>query len=752
MRYGTQANRLRLGAMLAGVLGGTTAGIHAQTPSVDALPEVVVTARKVEESVQNIPIAVSIVSDELIARAEIKNVSELTRLLPNVAFNQTYGRTFDRPAIRGQTNVVGDRTVGLFVDGIYVAGSISSTDLANVERVEVLRGPQTALFGRGTLAGAINYITRRPTEQMEGSLSAGLGSDEFREISGSLSGPIDADAKWRYAISGRTYRFGGTYTNSGPDGGEVGEEATDSGSLALYYEPSENFDATLRTSISVDDDGIWPLRLLTDLNCFTTAGPAARGGYFCGEVPEISDDGVQTDFNVAPGIDPGMDKQTNRASLALRWQFGGMELTSLTAWSHERESWWYDDGQVNNPMGPYGPTAINPGFLATLGRDWVSKSQEFHLASALEQRARWLIGVAGYREDREEYFGNPAVVGGVVQPVGRVPDEQTENLAFFGRLEYDFVPTITGTLEARYAKDELTFDLPTGTVTRDFKSTTPRVSLSWRPTDNQTYYMSFAQGTRPGDLNAGLFAATVPAAERERLSAFIDVDEEEADNYEIGAKMWLFDRRAYVEVAVFDIEWDKQQLTASETYVNTAGRPANISLVQNAGETRIRGAELSFLWQALPSLQLSGSCGLADAEFLEFCDTTQIPLTGDCSVEGNTPPGTPKSTAALSAVLTSILSESSRLVSSVDYTYQGTRYDQVGNYAETGDSNRINARVAYERGPWTVGVWGKNLTDDRTADVIVRFFDPDSGFAFRRAFQVRYPTGRTWGATLNYRF
>ncbi len=744
--------RYAIGLSMAFTVATAPLVARSQVKTEAGLQEIVVTARKVEEAVQDVPIAVSIMTQEMLQRAEIRSVFELTRMLPNVTINETYGRAFDRPAIRGQTNVVGERTVGLFIDGVYIAGSISSTDLSQVERVEVLRGPQTALFGRGTLAGAINYITRRPTETMEGIVNASLGSEGLIDASTVLSGPIDSAAIWRYAVSGRYYSYDGWYRNSGPDGGDVGSQETKSGSLALHFQPSENFDATLRAGVSVDDDGIWALKLLTTLNCFQNSGTAGRGGYFCGEVPEISRSGIQTDFNINDQVDPGTHKQTNRTSLALRWRFGGLELTSMTAWAHEREDWWYDDGQVNSATGPYRRTGPQPGFLARLGRDWQSLSQELRLASASDQRLRWLVGAFGYREDKEEFAQNPTVVNGVVQAVGKNPDKQIENLAFFGRLEYDIVPTVTASVEGRHATDELSFALSTGEVTRDFKSTTPRVSLSWRPSDDVTYYASYAKGTRPGDVNTNLYGPTVPASERDRLSGFVDVDEEETDNYEIGAKAWLLDRKAYVELAVFDIEWRKQQLTASQTYTTTANRPANISLVQNAGKTRIRGSEFSFLWQALDSLQLSGSYGLADAEFLEFCDATQVPLTGTCSVQGNAPPGTPKSTAALSAVHRISLANTSAVVSSVDYSYQGTRYDQVGNFASTGDSHRVNARIAYETGPWTLAVWGKNLTDDRTAESIVRFFNPDSGFAFTRAFQVRYPNGRTWGATASYRF
>jgi len=601
------------------------------------LGEILVTARKVTESLQDVPVAVSVADEALIERANIQNVFELTRMMPNVSFNQTYSRNFDRPAIRGQGNIVGARTVGLFIDGNYVPGGISSTDISSLERVEVLRGPQTALFGRGTLAGAINYVTKKPSATREGKVSFAAGSEGLKDFNGSISGPMNDSGTLRYLLSGRVYSFDGWYDNSGRDGGKVGQESTQAASLALYWQPVENFDATLRYSHGHDSDGIWPAKLLTTLNCYTNTGNVlARGGYYCGRVPVIGQNGVQTDFYVRDYVDPGLDKTTRRGSLDLNWEIGGMEVSSKTAWTSEQEDWTYDDAQQNSLTGPYRPTAATPGFIARRGAFWTGRSQELHLASSQEQRLRWLVGAFGYWEEQEEFTVNPTAGESTYtpNPFPRSPKVETQNLALFGRLEYDLTEQWTAAIEGRTARDEFKIYLPTGPVKREFDSTTPRVSLTWRPREDLTLYTSYAVGTRPGGINTGLFAANVPLSERERLSSFIDLDEEEAKNYEIGAKAWLFGRRLYIETAVFKIDWSKQQLTASQVFTTTANAPQNLSLTVNAGETSIEGLEVATSWKATENITVNGTYGIADAKFDSYCDTSQVPLTGDCSVAG----------------------------------------------------------------------------------------------------------------------
>src|SRR5690606_35072979 len=155
--------------------------------------EIIVTARRREETILDVPIAVSAFSSEAIEDRLVQDITDLADFTPGLQIQDAFGRSGDRPVIRGASNILfAEGKVGIFIDGAPYFGDFSSLDLANVDRVEVIRGPQSAVFGRGTLAGAINVVLRRPGDELEGRLSLTYGNYERRELSASISTPINS--------------------------------------------------------------------------------------------------------------------------------------------------------------------------------------------------------------------------------------------------------------------------------------------------------------------------------------------------------------------------------------------------------------------------------------------------------------------------------------------------------------------------------------------------------------------------------
>ena len=165
----------------------------AQGADSGGLEEIVVTARKREESLQEVPLAVTALSAADITNRQVNSIDDLAKFAPGLVFSRSFGRSNERPVVRGLasvlagTNATVETGVAYFVDGVYYPGDIQTLDMAEVERVEVIRGPQSALYGRNTYAGAINFITRRPGDEMKASVSGGADGDE-RQISGRLNG------------------------------------------------------------------------------------------------------------------------------------------------------------------------------------------------------------------------------------------------------------------------------------------------------------------------------------------------------------------------------------------------------------------------------------------------------------------------------------------------------------------------------------------------------------------------------------
>ncbi|NBC30286.1 MAG: TonB-dependent receptor plug domain-containing protein, partial [Spirochaetes bacterium] len=214
-----------------------------------AMEEIVVTARKREENLQDVPIAVTALSSEFINEAGLTSVFDVADYTPNLSFRESFGRTFDRPVIRGMSNIIGGANAGVFINGIFVPGTISTAELTNVERVEVIKGPQAALFGRATFAGAINYVIREPGDTLNGRALATVAQDSERDVSGFVGGPLVGD-DLSFLLSARTFSMDGQYDNIGTGGGTAGGLSSDSVNLSLRWEPGERFDATFRVAWS----------------------------------------------------------------------------------------------------------------------------------------------------------------------------------------------------------------------------------------------------------------------------------------------------------------------------------------------------------------------------------------------------------------------------------------------------------------------------------------------------------------------
>ena len=196
------------------------------------IPEIVVTARKVEESLSDAPVAVSVITADSIAQQGLNSLDDFAKQAVGISFSQAFGRTTDRPVIRGASNVLAGVQSGVetgaafFIDGVYYQGDIQGFDPSSIERVEIVKGPQSALYGRNTYAGAINYITKDPSEDI--SVSGRLRAAEHNEyeVSGSVSGSV-LDNMLGVRVGGRFFKYGGEYRNQLTDK-RVGQEETKS--------------------------------------------------------------------------------------------------------------------------------------------------------------------------------------------------------------------------------------------------------------------------------------------------------------------------------------------------------------------------------------------------------------------------------------------------------------------------------------------------------------------------------------------
>ena len=274
---------------------------------------IVITGRKKAETLLEAPISVSAFSAETLQDFGALSARDVADLTPGLQINGDFGRTGERPVIRGISNLRAEtpQPVGLFIDGVYVRSGLISEILDNVERVEVLKGPQGALYGRSTYGGVINYISKTP-DQFEADLSATYAEHDQYEVTGRIAGPL-ADGL-SAAIGGRYYTYGGEYDNvSANTAGarDVGEEQTTAVYGSLNFQPSQTpeLEINLRGYYSKDEDGQFAGQLFdSTFNNSVAAGgtacPEVIRSYFCGEASTPDNVDISTSADQGQIVSP----------------------------------------------------------------------------------------------------------------------------------------------------------------------------------------------------------------------------------------------------------------------------------------------------------------------------------------------------------------------------------------------------------------------------------------------------------------
>lgn len=699
-------------AALAGLLALPVAG-QAQTADDESLvlEEVVVTARKREESLQKVPLSVSAYNNQQLVSLGVENLSELSDFTPGFTFETFGGRRgaegdTSRPVIRGQSNILGESNVAIFVDGIIYSESFLSFPFDIVERIEVIRGPQAAMFGRSTFAGAVNVITKRGTNEQQSRVRARIAQDSEYELNVSTSGPLVEDRVFYYAHA-RVYEFGGQYRNE-LDGQTVGGEHSWGINAGLDFTPNDDLLLRFAAGFNEDDDE-HPAQRVQDRffnNCFLDQ---ARQ-YYCGEVTKF--ESVRLAIDKLNGED-GLRREVKRFSGIMDWDINGSGYHLIVNGGITEAESHFGNDQTN--LGD--PISFLGGiFVRVEDLDREEWSAEVRLTSPADRPFRYQLGAYTYEREIDRIRRRPGTQS-IITDFGI---EGVENVAVFGAIEYDFTDRLTGGLELRLQEDEIYLEPASGTPLRNsFDSELPRLTLDYQATDDVLYYASIAEGNKPGAINT---APQLPESLR-------TADEESAWNYEVGFKSTLLDDRLRLNGALFYIDWDDQQLTQS---VIIDERP--ISVLTNAGKTRVKGFEIEANAQLTERLVGGVSYALADAEFRDFCDPVQgAELTGfDCfaptgtpggQVKGNQTPNSPKHQAAAFAIYTHPLSGDMDLQFRGDYSYQSKKFDQVHNLAYVGDRSLLNLKLRLIREAWTATLYVDNATNDRTPSTVVRFAD-----------------------------
>lgn len=704
------------------------------------IEEIIVTARKREESLLEIPLSVTAFSAADIESAGLRNVEDVAALTPGFNVATLFGSDQATPVIRGLSTTIGEANVGFFVDGVYTGSRQTMTNLLGgfVERIEVAKGPQSALFGRNTFGGAVNYVTRQPSEEFEGEVEAILGSDGRQALRATIGGPMGGSGFY-YRLAAMSDEFDGYYDNE-LTGEELDERET-TGALGAIEYKGENLNIALNVVVSEVDNGDNPMRFEENNDIFASfQGLPPDYQMFTGEVPAHKDG-----FAMTQG---GLEREQLFSSLKIEYDFGSTLFTSITGYndfSHDR--------MVDSDY------TANDYHYTTSYTDVREISQEFRLTSANDSNVRWMVGVFAY--SLEDDIDSTASYTGFLLPIfggtHSVSNQETDSLAIFGSLDWDFADDWTLGVSARYGNEEKSVSvvdtpLPAGAPGTydnedDWNAFLPRVSLDWQFSDDHMTYASWAYSEKAGGFNIVTVTGGVLPEER-------TYDPESSNNYEIGLKSTLADGRVQTTVAAYYIKWKDQIVRA----IGGAGALLN----DNAGKTTSKGIEFEMMAQLSENWDLRAGLSYNDSQYDEYFFAILAAIGMDPDLSGSDLQYTPDWTANVSLGYTLPMSNGWDWFNRLDASYADKQTIVQTANAYVGSANRVNFRTGFGNGKWTLTAWVYNLFEPNTASTGVFTGNPSRLpdlfiFGNREGFPafsplVTSPDRRSFGVTAKYSF
>lgn len=783
-------NRLRAAtqsSLLALVIAMPATTVMAQ----GVVEELVVTARKRDEALIDVPFSVNALSEAKMRERGATNIEDLSRNIAGFTV-QNLGPGQSQVAIRGISagQIVRDQPgvkeqVGVYLDESVISLSLFTPDidLFDLNRVEVLRGPQGTLYGSGSLSGTVRYITNQPnTDALSGSIEATLNSVKDGEMGGDIKGvvnlPLGENAALR--VAAYTTKFPG-FIDAVQPGGRVDEDVnggTRSGIRAtLMFKPTENLTVTPRILYqTIDVDGFNRVDVFNILaNQYTTTRPPVRLGdlqQFTQLTEKFKDDFLLGD-------------------LTIQYEFGDLALTSISSYT-DRDVLVLRDataltgsitgGSIGLPQNVY---TLNAPLADTTKVK--SFTQEIRLASNSEGPLQWVVGAFYSDVDRDyaqvlDVAGFEALTGiptvGPAAPkdalyFSTVPYKQTQ-YAVFGEGTWSMTERVDITAGLRYASYEetrsLTFDgifaertirVPGSTKADDFA---PRVIVAYKATDNVTLNAQASKGFRLGGINDPLNRPLCTAADFATFNALStpSFDNETAWNYEAGLKARLAEGRGSLTLAAFYADIENLQATID------AGSCSSRVIV-NVPKAKSSGVEAEFTMRLTDNFDVAASASWNSAELTSSVkDAAGVPIQG--LRDGNRLPTVPEFQAAFSINYVREMQNGLSAYGNLTWQYVGDRITQISDQEDNPRTVSLftnigattvstltfpltlpeydvaNLRLGVRNASWDAALFVNNLTDERAMLSI----DRERGLRARYGYQTNQP--RTVGVTVRKSF
>ncbi|MGX4676212.1 TonB-dependent receptor domain-containing protein [SAR92 clade bacterium H246] len=695
-----------VGLFAAGGMGTVQAqeqvGESARAQSV--LDEIIVTAQKREASMQEVPIAITAFSGKKLERALIEDSLDLEMVTPGLSWSTAVAdanltiRGVGAPFSQGPG---ADPASSVYIDGVYQARfSGAMMSLMDFERVEVMKGPQGILYGRNSTGGAINFISKQPSNELSGAINVQFGNYNLTKIKLAGDIPLIADKLLFRAAVMKADRDG--YSENILTGGQLDEEDLLAGRFTLKYFASDQLDLTLRGNF-LDQKG--------QAQSASKNQRPAFGAAVIGDPRKIMSD-----------LDEDSPKNNQSIDLTIRWSLGSGEFKSITGYTdHELGPNFRDLDATEIPL------------LHELGLLVNSETftQEFIFTSEPNGRVDWLVG-AFMLHDNHSFTTAISLPVFDIELDSFETSNTTDAFAVFSHVTYHISENMRLNGGIRYSDERkkntsrefFNFELVAGPVAgeKTWDAWTPKIGIDYSVNEDIMIYASTSKGFKSGSFPSSSVGA--PPVEPETLNA-----------YEAGVKGMWRDGRLRLNASAFYYDYTDLQVTSPD--------PDDIAseFVQNAGKAEIKGFELELTALLVENLKLDLGLGWLDAKYVEFI------AAGGIDLSGNRLPVAPEFTANLGVEYTHRLADIGSVIFGINYYFSEEKFfnENNGPLQRQKSYSLLNTRIGYESadGHWLASLYGKNMTDE-----VIREFSFDDGFFH---LETLAPP-RTYGIEIAYNF
>lgn len=736
-------NSTSVGTMIGlAAVACASGAVQAQTAAAGAAAgdagDIVVTARKRSESASNIPDAIAVLGASTIESRGITSLAGVPALVPSLSFNQFQDAATVYMSIRGVNSVrTGEPPVAMVVDGVQINDpSQINQSLSDIQRIEILKGPQGSLYGRNAIGGAINIVTKEPSNSFEGLVRGTYKNGNDRMIEAAVSGPIIENVL-TFRLGGSMRDYDGTIRNVYLDK-NVGASRDDSIFGKLRFTPTETLSMELRAS---------HFKSKYDSYYYKLAG--------------IGDTNNEEDYDIVNSSLAPSKRQFDDVTLKIDNDFGGVKLTSITGYSYSNQFRMGDLDFTQAKALEVGQRFLNRAF-----------SEELRLSSNGDGPLKWVVG-AFYLQKKQRLtdstYAGPDILGpGIVLPsdldatfsdffdlpnlagtfLYKRTDFRYRNTAWaaFGQADYDISPTLTVTAGLRYDVERRRALNPTPTIlfnapvapandvdpdrSETFRALQPKFTLSYKPNSDLMVYGTVSRGFRSGGFNNTL------------RPEFATYKPESLWNFELGAKGKLMDGIVRYEASVFYMDYKNRQ----DFFFNAVDVTQNIF---NIDKSRIYGAEFNLNIRPTSRFSIDAGIGLLDTKIKSFDFARLRAIDPDPlhTAEGHHFSYVYHTTINLSAQYELPVGPDADLRFGVDYSHKANNWWWFTNLEKQKPLDLVNARVALEWRQFEFKLFADNLFNLS----YVTSHDPSYAFGFSQ--DDVYPAEpRRWGGSVTYRF